>query len=168
MCSHCALWWQASVCFTCWLIVHCLSHLFRCRIDAVKLNHVCMVCWRHLTARNDFRLSVWSIVLCWCLPSTFPLAADFVTLYLNEDGTGDVALTLLEEGFLITENRRERRLQKLMAEYTAAQNAAKKNRVSRLQSQGYRLESTAFIKVNREPRKARQFSPIYRRILSST
>ena len=52
-----------------------------------------------------------------------------VSLYTNEDGTGDVALQLLEEGFLLAEHRREKRLQKLISEYKAAQNSAKKNRV---------------------------------------
>ena len=54
-----------------------------------------------------------------------------VSLYTNEDGTGDVALQLLEEGFLLAEHRREKRLQKLISEYKAAQNSAKKNRVCR-------------------------------------
>jgi len=53
---------------------------------------------------------------------------DAVSLYLNEDGTGDVALALL------VESRRERRLQKLMSEYRAAQNSAKKSRVRQLLS----------------------------------
>ncbi|KAF6035658.1 SND1 [Bugula neritina] len=55
---------------------------------------------------------------------------DAVSLYLNEDGTGDVALALLEKGFLLVESRRERRLQKLMSEYRAAQNSAKKSRLN--------------------------------------
>jgi len=59
---------------------------------------------------------------------------DAVSLYLNEDGTGDVALALLEKGFLLVESRRERRLQKLMSEYRAAQNSAKKSRVRQLLS----------------------------------
>ncbi|XP_067951454.1 staphylococcal nuclease domain-containing protein 1-like [Watersipora subatra] len=55
---------------------------------------------------------------------------DLVSLYFNEDGTGDVALKLIEEGFLLAENRREKRFQKLLSEYKAAQNIAKSNRVN--------------------------------------
>jgi len=55
---------------------------------------------------------------------------DTVSLYTNEDGTGDIALQLLEEGFLLAEHRREKRLQKLISEYKSAQNSAKKNRLN--------------------------------------
>lgn len=64
------------------------------------------------------------------LSLTFALLGDTVSLYFNEDGTGDVALKLLEEGFLLAEQRRERRFQKVISEYKSAQNIAKKNRVS--------------------------------------
>lgn len=60
------------------------------------------------------------------------LVGDLVSLYSNEDGTGDIALQLLEEGFLLAEHRREKRLQKIISEYKAAMNTAKKNRVSLL------------------------------------
>ena len=53
-----------------------------------------------------------------------------MTLYTNEDGTGDVGLNLIEDGFLLVESRRERRLQKLVSEYRKAQNGAKNGRVS--------------------------------------
>ena len=74
------------------------------------------------------------------------LLGDAVSLYFNEDETGDVALKLLEEGFLLAEHRRERRFQKMVNEYKTAQNVAKKNRVS---SRGDKSNSSIAVVVDK-------------------
>lgn len=56
-------------------------------------------------------------------------AGESVTLYTSDDGTGDIGLQLIEDGFLLVEPRRERRLHKLVAEYKNAQVEARKGRV---------------------------------------
>ena len=55
--------------------------------------------------------------------------SDFVTL-LYADNKEDVAQGLLSEGLLLCEPRKEKRLAKLMSEYTKAQDKAKESRVS--------------------------------------
>lgn len=56
---------------------------------------------------------------------------EYATVH-TKDGSVDIGKTLVEEGVLMVnlkDRRRERRLQKVIAEYRAAQDAAKKNRV---------------------------------------
>lgn len=68
---------------------------------------------------------------------------DYVTL-LGEDGeaSSDVGLSLVSEGYVLVENRKEKRLAKLVSDYMKAQDQAKKERV-RL----YLCLSTAVIAV---------------------
>lgn len=54
---------------------------------------------------------------------------EFVTL-LYADNKEDVAQGLLSDGLLLAENRKEKRLQKLVGEYTKAQNKAKESRLN--------------------------------------
>lgn len=54
---------------------------------------------------------------------------DFVTLS-NPETKQDIANTLITNGVVLVEKRREKRLQKLMSEYYAAQEKAKKSRVN--------------------------------------
>ena len=55
---------------------------------------------------------------------------DYVTL-LGEDGeaSSDVGLSLVSEGYVLVENRKEKRLAKLVSDYMKAQDQAKKERV---------------------------------------
>ncbi|KAK7494857.1 hypothetical protein BaRGS_00013984, partial [Batillaria attramentaria] len=54
---------------------------------------------------------------------------DYVTLRSDEtDSGGDVGLALLQEGYVLVELRKEKRLVKLMSEYQKAQEKAKKER----------------------------------------
>ena len=55
---------------------------------------------------------------------------DYVTL-LGEDGeaSSDVGLMLVSEGYVLVENRKEKRLAKLVSDYLKAQDQAKKERV---------------------------------------
>ena len=61
-----------------------------------------------------------------------------------QEGGDDVGKTLLSEGLIIVEKRKEKRLQKLVQEYTRAQESARKARVS----PDYRCE-TAIYKITR-------------------
>ncbi|XP_059470749.1 staphylococcal nuclease domain-containing protein 1 [Neocloeon triangulifer] len=51
---------------------------------------------------------------------------EFVSVATDKEGKDDIIKYLLEEGFLLLENRRDRRLKKLMDEYHASQEAAKR------------------------------------------
>lgn len=56
--------------------------------------------------------------------------ADCVTLVAEDgDGKNDIGQMLLGNGFVLVDNRKERRLAKLMADYQRAQEKAKKERV---------------------------------------
>lgn len=55
---------------------------------------------------------------------------DYVTLRADEtDASGDIGLALLEEGYVMVDQRKEKRLAKLMSDYQKAQEKAKKDRV---------------------------------------
>ena len=55
---------------------------------------------------------------------------DCVTLLPEEgEGSGDIGLSLISEGYVLVDFRKEKRLAKLMSDYTKAQDKAKKDRV---------------------------------------
>nr|QBI71280.1 ebna2 binding protein P100 [Orthoderella ornata] len=54
----------------------------------------------------------------------------YATLIDPNHDDEDIAKTLITEGYLLVENRREKRLQRLVADYRAAQESAKKNHLN--------------------------------------
>lgn len=59
-----------------------------------------------------------------------PVVQPYVSLRDSTAETPDICKRLLEEGLLIVEKRRDRHLEKLVADYLAAEQAARTNRVS--------------------------------------
>ena len=70
------------------------------------------------------------------------LGTEYVSVHEPQDQE-DVTKSLLEEGFVVLETRREKRLEKLVSEYTQAQAKAKRQRVSPTSNKLTKLETAA-------------------------